>query len=476
MSQALTVSFRVSLFFAGALLALIPFSVHALGLSPPTMVVDGLLRGTTQTRTVTLFRAPEDIGNVYIKVQPDEKSTEFFILDETQIVMVEGQTQIDYEFEITPGDAANGDYEWKLRFLKTPDPTAPVVGAGVSVITGVTAQLLVTVGGEEVLAYTLDGIYGDPTEEGLEAFVTYTVSNTGNVDWRPTEIVFAFFDVSGERVGDYTLTKEEIEPVQAGQTSQSFNVSVPVELVRGSYTVSATFYDGETEVGSLESTQPFEVYAPGTLAQSGTLKGLSVNKDLFFPGEKAKLTATFQNDGEILLTALLVTELSRDGQILDLLRGQEIEVNPGEEFVFTEWLDTSEEGDYQVNAYVEYGKKQTEAQQTSFTVSSKAASTDSSFGDAALGFFNSIVGLSVLAIGFILMAMLIILVKRRKKHMPVATISTPPVQTQSSPSALASSIAPPVQVVSSPASGSVSPTNNTRPPQDNAGNSTTGVS
>jgi len=409
-----------SLKFFTALTLLISMSLflstpaHALGLSPPTLEIDSLLRGTTQTRSVRLYRAPEDVGDVYIHVEPNAADAEFFVLEQTDIVMYTGQNEIEYEFGITPADASNGTYELKLRFLKTNDPSSSFALNAVRVVTGVTAQVFVTVGGEELLAYSLLSMYAQPTEEGIDTSIVYAVSNTGNVDWRPQKIEFAFFDVSGERVGEHTIQDDEIQPIRAGQENQSFTVQIPIELERGSHTVVATFYDADEVVGTLQTEQPFEVYAPGTLAQSGTLKGLSVNKNEFAPGEKVKLTATFQNDGEIGLTAVLITEITRDGEILDLLRSKEYSVAAGEEFVFSELIETGELGTYTVSSYVEYGKKQTSAEQVSFVVLKEAAAL-SFGGEWAFSTLNSIIGLFGVAVFAVLLVVLFLAFKRRKK-------------------------------------------------------------
>jgi hypothetical protein len=393
------------------LLIFVPFPAQALGLSPPLIEVDSLLRGTTQTHSFGIYRAPSDIGDVYIKVIPDESTQDFFVLDETVIVMLDGQNQIDYEFGITPGNASNGLHELKLRFFKTPKPSTDQSGSAVSVVTGVTAQIFVTVGGEEHLEYALSSIFVDVTEEGLDVPVTYTVHNTGNVDWRPGKIIFAFFNVDSERVGEYTLEASDIEPVKAGQSNQSFKVRVPAQLAKGAYTVRATFFDGEEEVGAVESVQPFEVLPPGSLAQSGMLMGVSVNKETYTPGEKVKVSAVFKNDGEVEVTAVLVLELSRDGNIVDLLQGEEYEVPSGEEFVFSQLVDVFDEGAYEINAIVEYGKKQTQARQVMFEV--REPVQESVVVGTTLSFFNSVLGVAMIGISLILIVILVLILKRR---------------------------------------------------------------
>lgn len=401
--------------------SLLPSPAHALGLSPPTVEVNDLLRDTTQTRSVTLYRAPDDVGDITINVQPDEDDAEFFVLEETDLVMLSGQTELSYEFGVTPGNAANGDYELKLRFLKIADSSNEPGENSVRVVTGVTAQILVTVGGEERLEYALGSMYALPTEEGLDTSVVYFVSNTGNVDWRPAKIVFAFFDAEGTSVDEYAIEGDEIESVRAGEENQSFTVNVPAVLTRGSYTVTAAFYESDDTVQTLETPQSFEVYAPGTLAKSGTLKSLSVNKEEFALGEKVKLSGLFENDGEVDLDVVLLTEISRDGQIIDLVRGNEYTVSPSEEIVLSELIDVDAIGTYQLSSYVEFANRQTASQTISFVVSETVAGIDVS-GVKISSLLNSTVGLIGLVLALILFMILFLRLKRRKKSPPAATV------------------------------------------------------
>ncbi|MDG1950661.1 MAG: hypothetical protein P8J32_07660 [bacterium] len=393
--------------------SLFPSPVHAVGLAPSKIYVDSLLRNTTQMRTVTLYRSPDDIGNVHIRVEPDEFQTDFFVLEERELVILEGQNEIDYSFGVTPGSAANGEHELKLRFMKTSDPTQASVGSAVSVVTGVTAQIIATVGGEEDLEYSFMSVYGQSTEEEMDVPIVYLVNNTGNVDWRPTSIEFVIFNEVGEEAGKHIFEAGGIEPISAGQTNQSFRSYLPISLERGAYNVSVSFYNGEELAGTLESTQPFQVYPSGTLAQSGTLHGASTNKDVYTLGEKVKISAPFTNDGAVHLSAVFVTEISRDGNILDLIRSSDYSVVPEEEMVFTELLDATEIGEYSITSYVEYGNKQTPVAVATFSVVEQLPEAVDASGGA--DHLNTFAGLLLFTIIIFIFFLLYFLYKHKKK-------------------------------------------------------------
>lgn len=431
-----------------ALALLFPAPVRAIGLSPPEVYVDGLLRGTTQYRTVFLSRAPNEMeDDVHIRVEPDASSAEYFVLSTQDIVMVGGQQSVAYAFGVTPGAAPNGEHEWLLRFLKTAAPIQAGKGATVTVVTGVTARIHVTVGGEEKLAYELGSIDGQETEEGQDAPFLFVINNTGNVDWHPSKIEFAFFNDLGEEVARSELTGDEVPVSRAGQEGQRFQVRIPAELVQGIYTVVASFYHGEEMVGTLTTTNAFTVHPPGTLEQSGQLLGLSASKEEFAPDEKIKVSATFQNDGQVDVDAVLTLELSRDGETIDFVRSKEYEVRPGSEFVFIEFLSALPVGSYVLNGLVEYGNRQTQPSQATFEV--REPSSAIAQGGKRL---NSLAGIVGLAVAVIAIAMVIVAAKRRRRHHDGGSPPTPP--------APPTSPAPPTP----PANAAPAPVSSTSPP------------
>ena len=421
----MTATLRPFVFTTAILLSLVvggmsPATVHALGLSPPTVEIDSLLRGTTQERSVTLYRAPDDVGDVYIHVEPDIKAIDFFVLESTDLVMLDGQTELTYPFKVTSGDAANGEYELKLRFLKTKDPTKVGTGAAVSVVTGVTAQVLVTVGGEEHLEYALRSVFGSDTEEGMDVPVRYSIDNTGNVDWQPSKIVYAFINDAGEVVSTSEIFGSEVPVVKAGKTEQQFDVRVPAELVRGRYTVQLVFWNGADEAGTLVSPYPFEVHVLGTLAQAGTLKGMSMNKVSYRPDEQAKVSAIFQNEGQVRLKAKFVLEITREGEIIDLLKSDEFDVGLGEEFVFSQFFKAGEVGTYLASGYIEYGNRNTPSKEFSFEVLSPPTeqSIAASTIDSTLSRLDSVLGLGIFTVVLIVCLALIMLWRRHRMSRP----------------------------------------------------------
>jgi hypothetical protein len=404
------------------------FFVHpalALGLSPPTVEIPSILRNTTQSRTVGLYRAPEDIGNVKIHVVPAGENAAFIISGEEDIVMLSGQNSVQYEFDINPGDAPNGNYEVRLRFLKiNEEALGEDVKTGNMVVTGVTAQILVTVGGVENLAYKLEAFSVDQTEVGRVVQATYQVSNTGNVDWRIEKIRFDFINTEDEKfIESVEVPSSGIEPVIAGKPYQQFPIMLEPKLIEGSYKVQAVFYSNGAEVGTLQAVSPLIVYTEGTLAQEGEISGVSVNKPSYNLGEKVKVDVVFQNTGEVDVDAVFVASVYRGDEVVDILRGKSYVVGRGDEMVFSEIYDPgSNKGMYTIEAYIEYGKRRTDAQKVSFEVSGSGIG-GSIFGKAG-SFANSFIGLGILVV--LLFAGVILYRNKRKKKVILPPPPPPP--------------------------------------------------
>jgi hypothetical protein len=406
-------------------IAIFPKPAWALGLSPPAVTVDSLLRGTTQKRTVTLFRAPNEEGNIFIHVKPETSTGNFIVGGEDDIVILDGQDRIDYEFEIGTGDVANGKYKTRLVFLKTVDPNASLSGSGVSIVSGVAVKVVLTVGGEEHLSYRLLQLSSGTTEVGRDIDVSYMISNDGNVEWRIQKIRFDFQDgFTNEVVASYEVKGDALEPVKAGEQGQKFDLKLPIILQEGRYGVTATFYYQDEEAGILKLDDNFQVFPEGTLAQSGVLNGLSLNKTIFCPGEKIKLDAIFKNDGAIALGAVLFVQMSRNSEVIDLIRGSEYAVEKGEEMIFSQLLDAQALGLYEIEGYVEYGKKKSNIQKISFEVQDKVVDETGTNLPGVVGkvgsTVDSYVGLLILIILIILGTVCFILIKhhRRKRELP----------------------------------------------------------
>ncbi len=335
------------------------FDAQAIGISPPVISAESVLRGSTINQTVSVTRAGDLSTPEEVLVETGGEYAHYIDLP-GDFTFAAGESSKYYTFTINPEDAATGDYEAMVTFTTKPSiPDGTNVGsARIYVITGATAIINFTVTGDEVIGREIRSAEVDQPEEGMPMSLTYTVANTGNVEWKPTRI-----DIEANDQEDATNTaliavdSADIEIAPPGESTE-FTIIQPSNLIIGSYNAMVHFYDGDDIISSMAS-QPFNVYKEGTHAQAGTISAATTNKTSYNQGEKIKYETIFENTGEVSITATLYIDVYRDGEYIELLRGEELAVKPGDSVNFDQILEFDEMGGYELTAYVQYGNKKT---------------------------------------------------------------------------------------------------------------------
>lgn len=402
----------LSAFFSIAVLIL-PFSAGAaIGLSPPSVYAPSVFRGIEQEFSMRLSRSGSVAEPLTINI---EKRGDFanYIEGPSEIVMAAGEDSAIYEFKIVPTEAANGDYEVIISFLVgVSDPTVATEGSSVKIVTGVSGVVRFSVSGEEVVAYKVSNLSSSDTEIGQPLFMSLSIQNKGNVEWRPEKIQLTFLDANdATNIVSETILGEKISTVKPGGETSSVVLESMSKLIEGTYTVAAdVYYKGEV-VESLESFK-FTVYPSGTLAQRGELSIVTTNKTVYELGEKIKLDAVFENTGEIQVKGVLMTEIFKGDDYVDLVRAEEIYVDKGEKSNMSLIIDLDESGEYKLSSSVKYGNKQTESIDTLISVGVGVA-TGATAGQT-LGFLNSWFGIGILILILVGVVVAIKIIKKKK--------------------------------------------------------------
>lgn len=406
-------------FIVGIFFIRIPYA-DAIGISPPKFTIPSILRNTTQKKSITIVRSPDDVGDLHIEVEPGGDHPEFIKTGKDEFILYAGQKIYTYNFEINSQKTANGEYDVMLSFLKTPEKILLEKGTGSIIKTGATAQIHVVVGGEEKLSYELKSVFAEATEIDKEVTIKYITTNTGNVDWQADKIVLAFEDESDNSIVDtYEVSGENVPVIFAGDESKESSIIASPKLPEGKYFVRATFFDKGIQVGGLLSKNTFDVFPEGTLKQDGELKSLSTNKTVYSRGDKVKVDAVFINKGQIPVKATLFSNLYHNEEFIDLIKGKEYAVKVNEELVMTDVLDLKDDGAYKIDSYVEYGNRKTDIKTAEFTVGKVKGNKNATESNSS--FVLVVVGLVVLILTLIV---IIVLPKMRlKKKLPKNKLS-----------------------------------------------------
>jgi len=333
--------------------------VYAIGISPPTVKVNDILHNTEQIRFVTLSRFPNETGDVHLHVSATGTGADFLVGGEQDFFIPSGKDQAVFTFKVNPKNAADGAYEMDLNFLKLL-PESSDKKANVSIMTGVTVRVMITVSGEQHLSYKLVAAEIQDSETNAPISLTYVVDNIGNVDWNPEKIVFDFKITEDKTVAmSKTFEAKDLHTILAGVHNQHEKLLISHTLPEGDYDVTATFFDKGASVGSVNSSHVFHVYPADTFKQNGDLQSVEPNKTVFTTGEKIQIDSLFKNTGEVAVKAITIVTLKKGNTVLDLSRGAQYDVAPQDSSRTTTFFDTKGSGTYTIEAYTEYGSKRT---------------------------------------------------------------------------------------------------------------------
>lgn len=402
----------------------IPSSVGAIGLSPPEIKIDSVLRNSELVQYANISRAYGVEGDINIRIETSGQDASMISIQDSAVI-ADDEDQINIPFTISPGEAANGDYEAVITFLVDPDEVDTSIDgtAKVAVVTGVNMVVQFTVSGEQVLSYDITSFEVSETEEGKGVFPTYTVVNKGNIDWRPEKIVLTFQDIDD----DTNRFTEEIDgitlPLVKAGAQEDVSFVANSALLQGTYSAVADFYyDGVVAV--TRKSQFFNVYPSGTLDQSGEIGIVSTNKERFSSDERILVEVDFKNTGSVPLEAFLVTDVMQGDSIIDLVRGDNVVLAVGESTTLSLLISLDTEGEYDLSSYVSYGSRVTDKQITRVVVENKLPPILGVDGSSSL-FKYIVLGLLILLI--IIIALL--WKRRRAKRQQLPPVDgMPPLQ------------------------------------------------
>ncbi|MBI4450516.1 hypothetical protein HY642_00950 [Candidatus Woesearchaeota archaeon] len=263
-----------------------------------------------------------------------------------------------------PGDVPNGNYTGLITVKAFPDKASSELGMAVGA--AVALKTRVEISDEQILRYEITGFATRDTEEGSPVEAVVGVLNKGNVQARfllSTEIL----DQSGT-----VLNSAEFADIAVKPASQESAIrAIPSDgLKPGSYRLRFKATDSQG-VLLREDVKQFEILEKGsfrTLGKLAELEGPAWTK----LGDLVKITAVFENVGELRTLAFFEGDAGLDGRVVDLLKSEEHDVAAGDKAVLVSYFKPKEPGRYVVKGLVRYHKKATAQKEAVINVQPEA--------------------------------------------------------------------------------------------------------
>ena len=391
------------------------FAFANMGISPPEVVIDDVLRDVPNIVTVRILRE-DSSQDQQILVSFDGEDSRF-LQGDSEFFMPTGQSVYEYELTILATDASVGDYSARADFAPELPDVEATFGAGVAVRRGVSLIVGFSVTGEESVGYTIDEVTYFPVEENGDLTTRFDLINDGNVEWRPDSVVITITDpVTGEVVGTETIPGTDLDVLLPGE-SVTVSSLLDLRLPTGNYVASTDFVYGDEVVSSQESN--LEVLESGTISQVGEFTKLKASKETYLVGEVAQLVGYFGNLGNTPYVGNMNIQLfdMANDSLYQTLTSNELSIYSQQSVIFEVTTVLDRVGDFRAVAFVDYGNKQSGTQIVNFKVERPpAVKLIPDFVGSGLN--KWIIGIA----GILLFSILIIFlffIKKRNKRKPV---------------------------------------------------------
>jgi hypothetical protein len=338
-------------------------SAQGMGVAPAKFTINNALRGAEYERPMIVYNIFSEARDFALS-SGDEMSgwISFYKLDDLNTpisnITIPGEesANILVKFNI-PQDAANGVHTSKIWVETTP---AQEGEGGMVVPIKISSEVEIEVTGTQILTGEVKSITIRDTEIDHLLRIKVEFQNTGNVMAKPQIDVNITKDSAPIDSFSYSETEvmveaREVIPVEWDTTGRE----------TGEYVADVSVSLG----GNVLTAQslPFKILPTGTLTRWGELTELSYEGRLAIE-TVVKITATFQNTGEIDTIAKLVCEVYKDDVLIDTINSEQMLIPVKEEGLLKAYLKLHENGHYNIKGYAVYDGKTTETKEVSFDV------------------------------------------------------------------------------------------------------------
>jgi hypothetical protein len=333
-----------------------------IGLSPGEMVLNNSLKGITYEKSLTIINMAEEDLNYSLSSNGDiEGWVSFYYQNpdteiQSIIVPANGKISVITKFQI-PTDAVSKDYFGTINVRSVPE-IAEDSGSQQSLIIGGSIKININVTGDQIIDGVVNGISIYNIEPGYPLKVETMFRNTGNVVANPEIKVTILKD--NELIHSFIYDKATIKPSITNAITAEWKTTE--ETIPGDYTANVIVsLDGKI---LRSSDKTFKILPVGTYSRQGNLTDIRIEGEPTI-GSLVKVNAYFENTGEIETAAKFSGEVYKDGNLIDTITSEELQVEKYKEAELVSYFKLESKGDYLIKGKVIYSGKETPVKEVS---------------------------------------------------------------------------------------------------------------
>jgi len=333
-----------------------------IGLSPSEMVLNNSLKGNTYEKSFAIINMDNQDINYSLSSNGDiEGWVSFYYQNpdteiQSIIVPANGKISVITKFQI-PTDAVSKDYFGTINVRSVPE-IAEDSGSQQSLIIGGSVKININVTGDQIIDGVVNGISIYNIEPGYPLKVETMFRNTGNVVANPEIKVTILKD--NELIHSFIYDKATIKPSITNAITAEWKTTE--ETIPGDYTANVIVsLDGKI---LRSSDKTFKIFPVGTYSRQGNLTDIRIEGEPTI-GSLVKVNAYFENTGEIETAAKFSGEVYKDGNLIDTITSEELQVEKYKEAELVSYFKLESKGDYLIKGKVIYSGKETPVKEVS---------------------------------------------------------------------------------------------------------------
>ncbi len=333
---------------------------QSLAVSPPRINFGQMVRDGFAEETIRISTQEDIPLEVNVSLRDGSNLTWIDITPEQDLYNVSAGNPafIDVVAE-PPSDQPDGNYEGHLRLLVSPRDESELEGDTVAEMThSILVSLSTEISDVEIYDCSIHDLnYNTNLNEDDDFQISFDFLNDGNVFIDP-EVEITFRDsISEEIIQSEDLTFDTVSPT----LSSSFSENISLDLDEGQYLLEIEFPDCEDYTSSL-----IDVYGEDELISSGRISNLDISPRRTLEGNPVEITASYLNDGQKENSVYIRFAIYKDGNIVDIIETNELDIDKGDEHNFSTIFTPEEEASYEVVALGYYDRSITYESTSSF--------------------------------------------------------------------------------------------------------------